>query len=169
MDFDYDSTDDEPEDNYIPNAESVTMTIDGVQASDSLKLPNLESYSLCDICDKYYAAEMIDTTENTFIKCKHCWFFLKYEEFTSSEMTDLQKTNLSNYINAYANKHNSAKCTKKSDMGGCFLCEHNAGIILDCKLEVPSNTPNTTNTTNNIQFGNGIADIKPGQKFVLTV
>jgi hypothetical protein len=161
---------------------NITMTIDGILASNSKKLQNLDQYSLCDVCDKYYTNDLIDTTDNTFIKCVHCHFFLKYEDFTSKEMTDLEKTDLSNYVNAYANKHNSKECTKKSDMGGCFLCEYSEGVIPDCKLSIPSNSTKTKNDENTedtkdiIRFSNGmdgkhsaISKLKSGQKFVLTV
>jgi hypothetical protein len=181
----YSSDESDCDDNYSP-AVNIVMTLDGVMAKDINKLQNAKNYSLCEICDKYYEKDMIDPSNDGFVKCVHCWFFLKYEDFTKNEVTSFEKETLLNYINTNNAKHNSTTCTKKSDTGGCFLCEYKKGIVPECLLELIQSkenkiipvkktvAKNDTVHDHHIKFENDeptscttFGKIKPGEKITL--
>lgn len=181
------SSDESDSDSDYDNKPSgkIVMTIDGVASKDINKLPNAKNYSLCEICDRYYEKDMIDPSNDGFVKCVHCWFFLKYEDFIKGDVDKFEKETLLNYINTNNVKHNSTTCVKKSDMGGCFLCEYKKGIVPECLLELTHAKENKvvpvkkTTPQNNIVIDHCIkfendkpvsrTTIKPGEKIIISI
>ena len=90
-------------------------------------------------------------TDKDFIKCTHCFYYLKYNDYQKGSVTDNDITSLLEYFELCQDEHNMAKCTKNSDSGGCILCEHKIGMTPACvaKYKTRVNSEKKTKEDNN--------------------
>jgi hypothetical protein len=105
----------------------------GSQAAKKLKL--------CNTCGKLYENDMVnvnvfdekDPDKNDII-CWHCLFWMNYEIKMRKEVDGLYGMKIVDYILKCKDNHNVDSCTRKSDSGGCHLCEYLCGFpITDVK------------------------------------
>ena len=84
---------------------------------------------LCDICEKLYMGDMIID-----IICYHCFFWLNYDVSLRNNADDTNHLTIVEYIIKCKDDHDTSKCTRNTDKGGCFLCDYKLGIpIIDIK------------------------------------
>ena len=86
----------------------------------------------CDACGKFFRTDMVTHTEGHWGKvCYHCLFFMHYVDRAKVDGVD-GRIRIVDYIQKCAATHKSlAVCPRKSDTGGCILCEYNFGIPLE--------------------------------------
>ena len=108
-------------------------------SEDSLEFSNLPDaskkyMSQCGTCMKFFSPTMINYISKEELLCKHCFFWLNYDITLRKETDGMYGTTIAKYIlNCYTD-HDSTKCSRMGDHGGCFLCEYKLGIpILDIK------------------------------------
>jgi len=108
---------------------------------------------LCDICNKFYSEKLVDMSDQSFIKCLHCHFFFKYDEFKKDSVIDSEAEKLLEYFKMCSDNHDKKKC--KTEKEQCLLCEYKDGIvpksvkrILEKNIKKDSN--NNSKTFNNV-------------------
>lgn len=115
------------------NQEFKEMTTDGIPENKTYHVTNnLHKYKLCEVCNKYYGDELINDSDKDFIKCTHCFYYFKYNDFQKGGVTDDDVKSLLNYFELCKDDHDPSKCTKNSDSGGCILCEFKIGMVPLC-------------------------------------
>ena len=133
-------------DDYIPavsdikNIEQLAqISSEGVTAHE-LALLNLNSSDLnlkqCTFCNKFFKQDMIipdfDVHKNPVdeIQCWHCIFWMNYPISARKNVDGIFGMTIVDYILKCKDIHEMSSCTRNSDSGGCFLCEHNLGLPL---------------------------------------
>ena len=127
------------------------MTSDGIPKNKIANTQLASKYKLCEVCDKYYDNILIDATDKDFIKCTHCFYYLKYNDFQKGTVTDGEIVSLLEYFELCSDDHDMTNCTKNSDSGGCILCEHKIGMSPQCvcKYTARINSEKKTKEDNN--------------------
>jgi hypothetical protein len=94
-----------------------------------------KTVALCFLCEKIYMNDMLVPSEiNTERQCYHCLFAMNYPVTNRKKVDGTFGMFIVDYILKCKDVHELDACTKKSDSGGCFLCEYNLGIpITDVK------------------------------------
>jgi hypothetical protein len=129
-------TDDAHLDNsdYLKNINDTTNKIQKLNIpTDGLDQINVNLINVvkqCNYCQKWFANKLIvDDKEGQL--CKHCLYWVNYDERARLEFDKKCITQgfcIAEYIIEYNETHNSNKCTRNSDSGGCFLCDYKKGI-----------------------------------------
>lgn len=115
----------------------MNVPIEGITYFEKIKYGNTITSKLqqCDYCQRFYTGELIiPTTEDDVTICQHCHFTLYYDLSARKEGDEKYANfgiSVSSYILNFAKDHNVEKCTKKTNMGGCFLCEYRNGFIIE--------------------------------------
>jgi hypothetical protein len=109
-----------------------SMTCDGVSITNQNVINN-NSVIACEACNRYFDEKLIDKSDNTFVKCLHCYFFFKYDEFKNDRVLDEEGEKLLKYFELCSGDnikegHNVEKCVKVNN-GGCLLCEYIDGRV----------------------------------------
>jgi hypothetical protein len=110
------------------------ITTDGFMETDPIyhKLTRAELHSLgkCTYCGKFYNNDMIQNPYMTMEEflCWHCYFWMNHD-VSIREMADGPGgMTIADYILKCDEQHEQSKCVRNNDGGGCFLCEHKAGL-----------------------------------------
>lgn len=89
----------------------------------------------CTFCQRYYAEDMFDPEDlmddgmMDMLSCWHCFFWMNYEPKLRSQCDGVKSgMTIANYILKCRNNHVTAQCKRKTNIGGCFLCEHLEGF-----------------------------------------
>lgn len=142
-DFDmYSDSDNESENNELTENnessvnlnDSLTFNTEGLDDNDQLFkiLSSTQKKTLkkCNFCFKNYSHDMIVDAESIDIMCWHCLFWLNYDINSRKDVDGNLGMTISDYIFKCQENHNMELCTKRTDQGGCFLCEYKLGYIL---------------------------------------
>jgi hypothetical protein len=96
---------------------------------------NLLKY--CEMCGKFYSDDMICYTgldKESLLKnkkqnddgtmCWHCFFWLNYDVSNRSVSDGVYGMTIAEYVLKCKDEHNTETCTRRTQHGGCFLCEY---------------------------------------------
>ena len=97
-----------------------------------LSLKDKNELLRCDICGKYYCADMLTHTEHRWgISCYHCLYYMQFADLKVVDGVDGRML-IVDYILKCAEAHKTVDtCPRKTDTGGCILCMHNFGIPME--------------------------------------
>lgn len=113
----------------------VIMTTEGIDESvlKTINLTQIQDIVQCHCCAKYFNKSLIVSDPMMGEQmCKHCMCWLNYEPEKRMEF-DMKCVGLSGfciaeYILTCYEAHDSTKCTRMTDHGGCFLCDYNLNL-----------------------------------------
>ena len=108
----------------------IEITTEGISHSDINKISKSSSLVRCLYCGRYYKNTMIIYDQDGGEQCRHCFFWMNYDEKTRLEFDKAcakLELGIADYILECNEKHDVAKCLRSGV--GCFLC--------DFKLKVP--------------------------------
>jgi hypothetical protein len=97
----------------------------------------------CMICNKFYNDDMIVDIKFADETCYHCYYWMNYSMNERKKVDGQDGKFISDYINKCKDIHLIDNCKRRSDAGGCFLCEHLLGLPIDGVKNYKSN--NTIN------------------------
>lgn len=120
-------------DNNINNKEdNVLISTEGISEEDNIVSNYVRSKNLkkCDVCQRYYSLDMIVDPEGLDSMCWHCLFWMNYDITCRKDVDGNLGMCIADYIYKCEKDHNMEICTKRTDQGGCFLCEYKLGYIL---------------------------------------
>jgi hypothetical protein len=103
---------------------------------DDIMDKNLKmSLGKCIFCTKFYSEDMlIPADKNEERQCYHCLFWMNYAPESRKLVDGTCGLLIVDYVLKCKDIHLIDDCTRKSDSGGCILCEFNLGIpITDVK------------------------------------
>lgn len=137
------------------NTNILTLTTEGVLYEKKHSYKNL---SQCTMCQVFYDADTMFMPLEDDLTCSHCYYWMNYDE-TSRMNADVKYGILGLCVAKYVLKcnidHDSTKCTRKTNTGGCFLCEYKIGIKIEniltpevlygetAKVEIPKDVKHT--------------------------
>lgn len=89
----------------------------------------------CIFCNKYFKHDMIVPMNEKNSQDQQCWHCLFWMNYGNRKNVDgVYGFTIVEYILKCKNVHELDTCTRNTDSGGCFLCEHNLGLqITDVK------------------------------------
>jgi hypothetical protein len=112
---------------------NMTITTDGINETDESyyklekSLQNL--LNKCSMCQKLYDKNMINNLDDSYnLICWHCFFWINYDVSLRSQCDGTHGLTIVEYVLKCRKDHNTNKCTRNSDSGGCFLCENIIGL-----------------------------------------
>lgn len=122
-------SDSDYEDNKIN--EIIEITTDGITDQQLSNLCSEEKKNIkkCGFCFKNYKINMIVDVDTDEIMCWHCLFWLNYAPDVRKQVDGNLGMTIAEYILQCHEYHNVDNCTKKTDQGGCFLCEYKSGYV----------------------------------------
>lgn len=84
----------------------------------------------CSTCEKVFSSDMISNPNDDYeqLNCWHCFFWINYDSSLRSQCDGTYGLTIADYVVKCRDDHSYDKCTRKSDNGGCFLCEHKIGL-----------------------------------------
>jgi hypothetical protein len=156
------------QENVVDN--NYKMTTNGLSATNSYKFTSdLEKYSICDVCNRYFYPELIDNTDKEFQKCIHCQFWMMYSEINSGSILEENVKRLEEYYEKCLDEHENTTCARNSE--SCLLCEAKIGLFPSCILEyrkAQEAVLRSKEDENIVSFGGAvdIADIGLGKKLI---
>ncbi|AYV83591.1 MAG: hypothetical protein Hyperionvirus9_8 [Hyperionvirus sp.] len=115
------------------------ITTEGLTVADLEKTdyPTIKAHIKgCSFCGKYYKSDMFIPTleKDDEISCWHCFFWMNYATAARKNVDGIYGMTIVDYILRCSAIHETTKCQRNSDSGGCFLCEYNLGLpITDIK------------------------------------
>lgn len=119
---------------------------EGLNHSDYKKMSKdkISNLAMCSNCQKYYNTDFFVALENDDDICQHCFFWINYDEDSRLNI-DKKYSNfgitVANYVITCHQNHNFETCTRRTDTGGCLLCDYKLGIpiqnILNPELLYP--------------------------------
>jgi len=117
-----------PKNNLIITTEGITdveISIMNMQDKKSLKI--------CECCFKYYSQDMLvsQLVDSDPATCYHCLFWINYGTNIRKDVDGINGgLTICEYIIKCKDIHETNSCIRKSDTGGCFLCEFNLGMLI---------------------------------------
>jgi hypothetical protein len=134
-----------------PSVEHIDISTEGVE-SDKIKSINLnlvQDMIQCHCCAKYFNKNLIISDDSLGEQmCKHCVFWINYNPETRLEFDNkcaLSGFCIAEYILTCYEAHDTGKCTRMTDTGGCLLCDYILGL----------DVPNILNPEMLPRFANG--------------
>lgn len=120
--------------NQTNNVKDISIDI-STEGIDETKIKNInlkyvKIIKQCHYCGKYFNKNLIIKNEDGQ-QCKHCLFWLNYDENTRLEFDKKcikQGFCIAEYILDCHKEHNTDNCTRKINGGGCLLCDFKMGI-----------------------------------------
>lgn len=122
--------------NEVPNNLSTPLIINTDGLGDEEELFKVLSFSekktlkKCSFCFRNYNLDMLVDSDSIEIMCWHCLFWLNYDPNSRKDVDGNLGMTISDYILKCQDNHNMECCTKRTDQGGCFLCEYKLGYVL---------------------------------------
>ncbi|AYV81804.1 MAG: hypothetical protein Harvfovirus63_7 [Harvfovirus sp.] len=120
------------------------LTLDHI-TTEGLTLQDLEAMEYsgikkkikgCNFCGKYFGEDMCIPAfeKDDDVSCWHCFFWMNYAMTARKNADGVYGMTIVDYILRCSAIHETDKCQRNSDSGGCFLCEYNLGLpITDIK------------------------------------
>jgi hypothetical protein len=107
------------------------ITTDGVvnDGSHIIRADLLKLVHDCTYCLKRYNSDMIVDIHDNEKMCWHCFFWMNYDISLRNNCDGTMGLTIADYVLKCSDEHKMDKCTRRTDNGGCFLCEY--------KLEMP--------------------------------
>lgn len=108
-------------------SKNIPITTEGL-SYDQFNISNNQNLMQCGYCAKYYHHDMI--TPNTEGICKHCHFWINYNEANRLEFDkNCLKFGycIADYIIQCKDDHIIETC-EKNKIGSCFLCDFKSGV-----------------------------------------
>lgn len=115
----------------------IVLTTEGLKETDLeySKLSNATKKTLkfCDMCEKFYSNDMIGEN-NEAANCWHCFYWMNYDLACRPISDGVYGLSIAEYVLKCKDDHDISTCTRRSDHGGCFVCEFLMGFpIIDIK------------------------------------
>lgn len=135
-DEDYDDNDDniQIETDIKETNMSNVITTEGLLDNDNIykkmSFQQKKNTRKCTFCFKNYNVDMFVDYESIELMCWHCLFWLNYDINNRKDVDGNLGMCISEYIHKCQQDHNIELCTKRTDQGGCFLCEYKLGYVL---------------------------------------
>jgi len=143
-----------------PIAEHIDISTEGVD-SDKIKSINLnlvQDMIQCHCCAKYFNKNLIISDDSLGEQmCKHCVFWINYNPETRLEFDKKCAVSgfcIAEYILTCYEAHDTTKCTRMTDTGGCLLCDYILGL----------DVPNILNPEMLPRFANGVISKEKSKK-----
>jgi hypothetical protein len=118
-----------------PVTENVPITTEGIDETvlKSINLVYIQDMIQCHCCAKYYNKSLIVADDVMGEQmCKHCLCWLSYSPETrlafDTKCASLYGFCIAEYILTCHEAHDSSKCTRMTDQGGCLLCDYNLNL-----------------------------------------
>lgn len=132
-DSDYNSDNDDSDSSFFDDYPDTPAKKNDIKINTngtSIKLPNLTQ---CECCQKYFSENMINMDDGDFIKCHHCTYRFKYDDFQKPYVPDSNIETMLEYIKLCKNDHPpSSQCFNITSGSNCMLCEAKFGSLPDC-------------------------------------
>jgi hypothetical protein len=137
--------DEEEDDEDIPDELKIKKILDidekilseGIDDIEYIKKDiNFHKYIFknCTYCFKFYDLEMIADSYADEIMCWHCFFWINHDISLRKNCDGTLGMTVVDYIKKCHEVHDTTKCKRQTDQGGCFLCEYKVGMkITDIK------------------------------------
>jgi len=108
------------------------LSTEGVKEHDvaysKLSYAARKTLQYCEMCGKYYSGDMMvadgKKNKDDGSNCWHCFFWLNYDINNRPVCDGVFGMTIVEYVLKCHDEHNIASCTRRSDHGGCFLCEY---------------------------------------------
>ena len=125
-------------------SKSIKLNLDNI-TTEGLSLQDLdgadytsvkENIKGCNYCGKYYKLDMCIPTfeKDDDVSCWHCFFWMNYSLAIRKNADGVYGMTIVDYILKCSAIHETDKCQRNTDSGGCFLCEYNLGLpVTDIK------------------------------------
>jgi len=106
-----------------------------VMSLDEIDKNLAKTIGICSFCQRIFNNDMLIPAEQGIERqCYHCLFTMNYPIKNRVHVDGTLGLSIADYILKCKDVHVLDMCTRKSDNGGCFLCEYNLGIpITDIK------------------------------------
>lgn len=112
-----------------------SIEMDGISVDEFNAIVDVNSKKntmMCIYCEKYYGIDMVTDKYAEDMMCIHCFFWMNYD-------MKLRKTcdggtigiTIVEYVLKCSEQHDSTKCKRHTNHGGCFLCEYKMGIKIE--------------------------------------
>lgn len=116
---------------------NMILSTEGLTYDEKNAMNIQKGLPFCDYCHKFYSSDMIfPLSFKTYSqKCYHCLFWMNYPIDARATVDGVHGgLTIREYIMKCKDIHVTETCPRKSDTGGCFLCEFNLGMpITDIK------------------------------------
>lgn len=119
------------EDNYSLDHNIIISTegIDDNDLNNNFNSSQQKNLKKCMVCYKNFAHKMVVDSEAAEPMCWHCLFWLNYDPSSRKDVDGNLGKTIADYILECHDQHNIETCTKRTDQGGCFLCEYKLGYV----------------------------------------
>src|SRR3989344_4160824 len=121
-----------PNANPINNVPDFEITTDGIEYDVFKNLTNIQKQTLfnCSTCGQFYQHDLRTNLggEDT---CYHCYYWMHYSPDVRAEAEQTQALKIADYILKCRSHHAYSKCTKNTNYGGCFICDHIQGMPIE--------------------------------------
>jgi hypothetical protein len=105
------------------------LTSDGIVDEKIAKKFPKDILRQCEFCHKYFdKKDMMITMSAENTVCLHCYFWINYDEGLRQLADGQFGIKIVDYILKCSKDHVMDQCQRKTDAGGCFLCEYQLGI-----------------------------------------
>jgi hypothetical protein len=117
-----------------PITEHIDISTEGVDSNKikSINLNLVQDMIQCHCCAKYFNKNLIISDDSLGEQmCKHCVFWINYNPDTRLEFDKKCAVSgfcIAEYILTCFEAHNTTKCTRMIDTGGCLLCDYILGL-----------------------------------------
>lgn len=132
-----DYSDEEPE---VPVPDGtynmVVLTTEGLKETDleynKMSHAAKKTLKYCEMCGKFYSNDMMIGNEGE--NCWHCFYWMNYDLACRHFSDGVYGLSIAEYVLKCKDDHDISTCTRRSDHGGCFICEFLMGFpIIDIK------------------------------------
>lgn len=121
--------------NIVTEIIKLNVSSEGVMHNNLYNMENKNALGGCLYCNKYYSEDMlVPADKKDDRQCYHCLFWMNYSVENRKHVDGVFGMTIVDYINKCKDIHEMDTCIRKSDSGGCFLCEFNMGLpVTDVK------------------------------------